>query len=747
MNHESATGRDDARVVRRRIFAMAAMFLFCWCVAGSLGAEELTLEQVARLRDLAKQLGHPQFAEREAAQRELREFGEAARETLQRAAEDPDRERSMRAKVLLGQLLPMTHVIVDANEQLIPHAKVVLLSGDPSDPQRGSPRFCTSQGEFGLKDEEAELSPLLEVSHPDYGVARIQQTLPEWVHGPEGRQERKLFPGRKVYRVPLLSKSSPQHDRCVRGRLLDAEAKPVPGAIVQCRNVRTSGAGLISGSDPLGQAVSDASGEFCFYLPDRYLPGGKQRGLVIPPQSFYELEIDPVRRDCFPLQGSYRNGQLNEIQLPAARERHTFRFELREGQPLTAAQLTNISVTFLGNGDTRAALSSSDLLNGRRLAYGKYVAQYYDNGKRIEFVPLQVNAESDEVLTFKRQAPLTFFGQVVDGATGEPAPRAFVFTWSSTSYNNLAALSEEDWRLLEQVESQAKPEGEVMTMLRRHYGVLSLVRADEQGRFEIVDPDRNAYGVMAVSRDTLPIARRVYSIEVKADRGDVGQLPLFPAAYAEVELKHDTKRGNLSASAEWRFEEGEQPAWLDEMRTLMDKPSHEICYVHWLKLNERAPVYVPAGAHLKLRFRSPYHDEWTPAVSEAVQLPQGQSRTLKPLEFEPSVTVIAKVVGPDGQPIEGVPLRRKHAMDGGWSVAHNTDANGEAKFYIHRKQPGHVAVKDLHQPQLSSRNGDAPARKPLDDPNLQAAFPASEQDLTEPLEIKLNAKQLAMFRE
>ena len=86
-------------------------------------------------------------------------------------------------------------------------------------------------------------------------------------------------------------------------------------------------------------------------------------------------------------------------------------------------------------------------------------------------------------------------------------------------------------------------------------------------------------------------------------------------------------------------------------------------------------------------------------------------------------------------------------MDGGWSVAHNTDANGEAKFYIHRKQPGHVAVKDLHQPQLSSRNGDAPARKPLDDPNLQAAFPASEQDLTEPLEIKLNAKQLAMFRE
>ena len=127
--------------------------------------------------------------------------------------------------------------------------------------------------------------------------------------------------------------------------------------------------------------------------------------------------------------------------------------------------------------------------------------------------------------------------------------------------------------------------------------------------------------------------------------------------------------------------------------------------LNWLKVNERQPLYVPAGVRLKVMFDAPYDDQWTVInPGDILFLDAGQTKDLVDLKVVPSAKVKVRVTDENGKPVEGVPLRMmkdvqdvQDARDQGWCVAHNTNAAGKAIFYLPAGSSGKIAILDFPQ--------------------------------------------------
>jgi hypothetical protein len=135
---------------------------------------------------------------------------------------------------------------------------------------------------------------------------------------------------------------------------------------------------------------------------------------------------------------------------------------------------------------------------------------------------------------------------------------------------------------------------------------------------------------------------------------------------------------------------------MDRFREALDGSEREFEYVHWLKINELQPIFVPAEVRLKVQLRSPYADEWAPTtLPRELQLKRRDRLEIGDVTFEPALSVKVLVVDGRGQPVEGIPVRRRHEHNGAWCVAHNTDAKGLAHFYVNARSKGHFRVRDF----------------------------------------------------
>jgi hypothetical protein len=379
---------------------------------------------------------------------------------------------------------------------------------------------------------------------------------------------------------------------------------------------------------------------------------------------------------------------------------------------------------------------------GGLLVPGEYGASYHDGrGREIEWQMLSVDKSSPEKLRFKVPPPVVYSGRVVDGVTGKPLAGAFVGGWNSTSHNNMALITPDEWAAMEKLPAKPAIQEPAFKPLRALYGFLAIVRTDNDGRFTLTQTsEQKFYGVMAFARQRLPLTMANYGFRDQLKKGrsvDTGDVPLFAAARLRVHPVFDVAPGrNLPVRPRWQAVKDGQAAWFPKFAAATkSSEQREFGQVHWLKLNVEQPLLVPADVRFQIEFSSPYDDKWVPANREEVfQLRAGEEADYGELKFDPALEVKVRVVGPDGKPVEGVPVRRLIQQGNeyyrGWSVPHNSDANGMASFYVPQKAKGQFGV----------------LATPRQDIKLVVDFQAGEYSADKPFRIELTKAQIEALR-
>jgi hypothetical protein len=443
----------------------------------------------------------------------------------------------------------------------------------------------------------------------------------------------------------------------------------------------------------------------------------------------------PEGGSFFRWAGRYANVGPARIELPRAGKQHRFRFEAVGGGWLSdPEQLRNVRVQLdrIQDGERQlmdvgpeAATATS------KLVPGQYIAEHFGGGKRVAYLPLVIAEDSPEELEFRLPQPVTYRGRVVRGIGGEGVSGAIVIGWYSSSRNNLALLTADDWTMLRDTPSNPPADHPAMKRLREFYGVQALVRTDRDGRFEITrQPDQEFYGILAFAEGSLPF--KVYVAALAPDdkhQIDVREFPLFPAAKIVVRPVFDG--GNLAVSPRWQPTKEGQPDWFARFEAAAGKNwEREIEYVHWLALNEAQPVFVPADVRLQVRFETPYDEKWDSAVVLDVHLKAGEIKEFGDVQFAANLPVAVRVVDPQGKPVEGAPVRQFYPGENAWSVAHNTDREGLARFHAPRNAEGQFRVSDLPGP-----------REVQDAENLRTRFKLGDQPPAEPVTITITEAQ------
>ena len=688
----------------------------------------------ARVDALIAQLADENEETRLKAMGELRAIGHLARLALEKATASDNVEVSNRAKAILSLAPEFTHIIADAVNAPIPHARVVLtLRVQPTrakpDELEDEPRvigqWSNEFGQIAIPDVDPHRTACVAViQQPDYGGGRCEVALSK-------KDERKV-------RFALVPRRSKLGERAAKGTIVGPEGKPVAGAVIACGSVRTAGQGLIGTGYPRYEAVTDEEGRFSIYYPT--IKPSETHGEMIPPGSRYDVVITvPDDEAYFPVTTMLSNMEEVRVEMPRPATRHRFRFQVADDAWLERPEeLRNVTVEWRAPGERRSVtLEAESLLRGRGILAGTYTAASHDgHGKTIQFEPLVVNEQSPEELIFRQPKTITYRGRVVHGLTQDPVAGALVIGWNSTTHNNLALVSEEDWRFLQEPSTDRVSQEAAISMLRKYYGVQQIARTGDTGRFEMArPPGAEWYGITAVDQYSVPYKVRVVELKPDAQQNiDLGKFLLFPAAKVIIHPVFDGQR--LPVSPEWLPTADGQPTWFPRFQAVQPRSDREFDQVDWLKINESQPIYVPAGIRMRLRVAAPYNDEWAPATVEApFQLEPGKILDLGQVRFAPSLPIEVLVVDPQGRPVEGFAVRRKYDSPEPWSVAHNTDRDGKSRFHVFPNSQGQFAIMDLKGPPAIAKAE-----------NLAVEFRVADKAPAEPYRLTVSQEQIGLLK-
>lgn len=600
---------------------------------------------------------------------------------------------------------------------------------DPAAPARG--RFVTDdQGRIPLPNSNrGPRSGTATVSHGDFGSARGT------IGGPDAERGEPFV-------VPLARRGSPAFERALKGTVAGPDGRPLAGARVHCSEVRSPGM-TVAAAAASADALTDDRGRFALYLPRNPGRGGGGGGDLIPANSDFHLLVShDGDASLFPHGGVFNSTREAAIRLQRPERRFDVRFEAPGGGFLAADRLAAVSVSY--RRDERGQpmdLPRRYVVGGGHLPPGIYEARAYFGQATLEYRPLTLGAEHAEAaLTFRLPPAVTFTGRIVDGTTGRPLAGAFVMAMTAVRHNNLGVLTAEQWATLRTADLGSAVDNEASRFIRENlYSFEAMIRADGQGRFTYVrPPGRDVYGLIAFDHQFLPARHRIGQIKAPAgNRADLGDLPLFPAGVLLVTPA--TTEQHLPVAHAFAFDHvaaaADRPAWLGPLLRLYDGNELSMERVHWLKINEANPLLVPAGVRLRVRLEAPYDERYAPAeVPGVLMLKQGEVVAARaPVAFARALEVTVRVVGPDGGPVEGAPVRRIHDGHDSWCVARNTDAQGRATVHVYPNSTGRVGVIDL-----DGHRGEG---------NLQVPFRVADKwDPRDAIEIRLTDRQLATLR-
>jgi len=514
------------------------------------------------------------------------------------------------------------------------------------------------------------------VSHPDYGIAEVSTAL----HEPM-----------TVISLPLVRRDSVAAERAIWGTIVDPQGSPVAGAAIECGSVRTLGGGLINSADETCKAVSDANGFFTFYMPNRNRRG--ERGNLIPPKSTYYVNIvAPEELGLLPYVGGVVNGRETTITMERAGYFHTFVFEDETGQITDPNRLKTINLVIDRKSGSRLNFGYDDWKNGGMFPLGTYRATM-DYSRGAEFEPLEVNEANPEGLIFKLQESITYRGRVVEAFTGEPMQGAFVIGMWGGKQGNLSRITSEQWQALHELPNDPCISDKALEPVKAIYAFSQVVRTDEDGRFEMsFQPGGELYGFVAFEENYLAVMHRRHRLKPDENRrAEVPVIKLYPAAKVSIEPHVETE-SKISIWPRWVIDKDDNPAWVKNFLATDDRSERFFTYDKWLKQNEVQTFYVPAGLNLRIKLDTPYDHQWCPIIiDETINLQQGQTYDLGRYTFEKALKVSVKVVNSAGRAVEGVPVRQRIG-EGAWSVPHNSDEKGVARFNVCLYSEGEFGV-------------------------------------------------------
>jgi hypothetical protein len=509
------------------------------------------------------------------------------------------------------------------------------------------------------------------VSHPDYGIAKV----PEPYHN------------KSHITFPLVSFGSEAGNRAIWGVILDPENNPIEGAIIHTRNVRTLGEGLINPNDERCRVISDENGFFNMYMPPS-TQYQDQRGELIPPKSRYQVRIEaPKEMRLLPYVGEIENGMETTVVMESAGHFHTFIFVDEYGVIDDPAGLEKVNLIIDRGDKGRLTLGYSDWKERELFPNGIYTAELSSswrpgtNHGRIKFEAVEITDDSPEEIVLKLPDSVTYFGRVVHGITGEPFAGAYVITMESIGPRKLEDITADQWSAIHELGDNVSVNDPAVGPIKKAYSCGEIVRTDMDGYYTIVTrPGKNFYTFLAFEENFIPVSKRMYAQKPgSSTEVTVPTLKLYAAGKILLEARVDEK--HVAIWPKWIFDKSTSPPWIDDLLQIGDGRTSFVRYRGWIKENEPHHVFVPATATLRLQLLMPYDEKWSPFTTEkSFTLGHGEVLDIGRIELKPSLKVYVKIVGPAGEPVEGVPVRKLVGNTG--SVAHTTDENGLVMFYL-----------------------------------------------------------------
>ena len=447
-------------------------------------------------------------------------------------------------------------------------------------------------------------------SHPDYGIAPITVS--------SGR----------LAMVLLVKKGSPQYQRALKGQVLNEAGQPVAGAVVQ------SNGALAPRMNGRGNAITDPNGRFVMHL----LPYSEDsRKPPLPADAKYRVTARaPAGTDLFPVRAEGRSPMRLVLRTPTLRPRR-LRFEVGEDEYAPTEDLWCVGLTWASSGRSGRIRLEERYLSGQPvgLLSGRYYAEYHDTHRRsFQYPPIQIDGNSPDVITFRRQPLVTYHGQVADGTTGKPMAGVFVFLYAGgRGSTSLAMLFERDWRHLQATPNRPSPDDPGVKTLSRHYEIKAIVRTDALGRYELTrGREQNATSLIVFSKDRLPMTIGLPKPRANGpQRVQVPPIAMFPAAYVKLYPKVPV---GLRASAypQWEYQAKGQPEWFPRFREATKRTRIS----SGLDLSGPVRIFAPAGVKLKLRLRTHSNSSCVPEPHQWVlDLSPGETKDLGEVKFLP----------------------------------------------------------------------------------------------------------------
>ncbi len=532
------------------------------------------------------------------------------------------------------------------------------------------------QGRLEIPDLTGKLRLLsFIISEKNYGVSLVDRYINE---------QKELI-------VPLVSKATEAYNRSIHGIVMDPEDNPVGGALIECYNIRTLGEGLINGHHGWAyQSLTDEKGVFSLYLPNENRRD--ERGYLIPPRSKYLVRIEaPKELGLLPYVKPVENGREALIFLESGGRFRTLIFEDANGPMTDPRKLQYISLTINRPDGSRVFLRYDDFKDGGFFPPGEYraVAQGIEN---FDFKPLTVNGQSHDELVFRLSESILYYGQIVHGLNGEPMPGVFVIGYNSKSKGNLSMITDEQWQALHALSDDPGLTDPAVKPICDIYGVKKIVRTDEQGCFQMGFRPGEIYGFVAFEQDYLGLMHRRHALTPDENRqAEIPVMKLYPAATVLIEVS--SAATHISIWPRWIVDENENSVWVREFLATDDRRESMFTYDAWIAQNKAQSFHVPAGLNLRVKLDTPYDRQFCPIeIPRVIHLAQGQVLDLGRHQFAIALEVYVQVTNSQGRVIEGVPVRL--LRDGNtWSVPHNTDESGIARFNVVPNSQGEFGVR------------------------------------------------------
>jgi hypothetical protein len=391
--------------------------------------------------------------------------------------------------------------------------------------------------------------------------------------------------------------------------------------------------------------------------------------------------------ELLPYVGQIENGRETTVVMESPGNFHTFTFVDEYGVIDDPAGLEKVNLIIDRGEKGRLTLGYSDWKGRKLFPNGTYVAELISSWRpgtshgRIKFEPLEITDDSPVEIVLMVPEPVTYFGRVVHGITGEPFAGAYVITMESIASRRLADITPDQWAVIHELGDDISVNDPAVSPIRKAYGVGEIVRTDMDGYYTIATrPGKDFYTFLAFEENFIPVSKRMYAQKPgSSTEVTVPTLKLFGAAKVLLEACVDEK--HVSICPKWIVNRASSPPWINDLLGIEDRQTSFVRYKGWLEQNEPQHVFVPADVTLRLQLQMPYDDQWSPfTTEESFTLAHGEVLDIGKIQLKPALKVYVKLINSAGEPVEGVPVRKLVGNVG--SVAHNTDENGWVMFYL-----------------------------------------------------------------